>query len=157
MTVIRFSDFGLRSLREGLYFDERTPAFGIRIGKRKSTWLVLKGPNRTKHRLGSFPALGYAAARKKALETLADPLERYVGPTFPEARAEYLTQDRWRPYTKYHVSRILHRYFDWKKPLDQINHRDVILAIDAIKAPSERLHGYRNLCALFNWCVPRYL
>jgi len=97
------------------------------------------------------------SARKSAVEVLVSPLERYGGPTFDEARTEYLNQDRWKPYTKYHVERILIRYFDWHKPLDQITHRDVILALDAIKAPSECLHGYRNLRAFFNWCVPRYL
>jgi hypothetical protein len=28
------------------------------------------------------------------------PLERYLGPSFSDSRSEYLTQERWQPYTK---------------------------------------------------------
>ncbi len=82
----------LQSLKEGLYLDERTPAFGIRIGKNRKTWLVLKEPNRTKVRLGHYPALSLADARKKALVALGSALATTHTPTFPEARQQYLDQ-----------------------------------------------------------------
>ena len=54
MSVIRFTDLSIRSLPEGQYFDERTPAFGLRVGKRKKTWFVIKGSKRAKVRLGFY-------------------------------------------------------------------------------------------------------
>ncbi|HKI14925.1 MAG TPA: hypothetical protein VKA12_07945, partial [Roseiarcus sp.] len=47
-------------LPEGIYFDKRTPAFGIRVGKKRKTWVVLKEPNRTKLRIGHYPDLSLA-------------------------------------------------------------------------------------------------
>ena len=38
-----FTDMTIRTLAEGIYFDDRTPSFGIRIGKHRKTWLVIKG------------------------------------------------------------------------------------------------------------------
>lgn len=159
MPKLRFTDLSIKSLPLGTYFDERTPSFGIRVGKLRKTWIVIKDQTRIKTRLGHYPNLSLSDARKGALTALGTPglPGKIESPAFPDARTEYLTQDRWRPYTKYHVARILNRYFDWQKPLNQITHRDVIFALDAVRAPSERLHSYRNLRAFFNWCVPRYL
>jgi integrase len=157
MPVIRFNDISLRSLKEGLYFDERTPAFGIRIGKHRKTWLVLKEPNRTKLRIGHYPALSLSDARKKALVALGSPLGDSHAPAFPEARQHYLDQGQWRPRPRYEMTRTLNRYFHWTKPIDKITHRDVAEAIDPIEAKSEAAHAFKNLRAFFNWCVPRYL
>jgi Arm DNA-binding domain len=157
MPVIRFTDISLRSLKEGFYLDERTPAFGIRIGKNRKTWLVLKEPNRTKVRLGHYPAISLADARKKALVALGSPHKQTFAPTFPDTRTEYLAQGKWRPYSRYQVTRTLNRHFHWTKPLDKITHRDVAEAIEAISAPSEAAHAFKDIRSFFNWCVPRYL
>ena len=157
MPVIRFTDISLRSLKEGFYLDERTPAFGIRIGKNRKTWLVLKEPNRTKVRLGHYPALSLADARKRALVALGSPLDNFHAPTFSEARQQYFDQGQWRPRSRYEMIRTLTRYFRWNKPIDKITHRDIAEAIDAIEAKSEAAHAFKNIRAFFNWCVPRYL
>jgi hypothetical protein len=112
---IHFTDLSIRSLREGVYFDDRTPSFGIRVGKNRRTWLVLKGDNRTKVRLGHYPALGLADARRKALIALGSPFEPADAPTFPEARQEFLAQDRWKESSRYEIARNLNRYFLWTK------------------------------------------
>jgi hypothetical protein len=85
---IKFTDLSIKHLPEGTYFDERTPNFGIRAWKHRKTWIIVAGKNRTKTRLGHYPALSLAEARKRALEAIASPLERYYAPTFPDARAE---------------------------------------------------------------------
>jgi hypothetical protein len=54
MTQIAFTDLTVRSLKPGLFFDTRTPGFGIRVGKNRRTWLVLKGTNSIKVRLGHY-------------------------------------------------------------------------------------------------------
>src|ERR1700730_5543924 len=155
MAKIRFTDLGIRSLREGLYFCERTPSFGLRVGKNRKTWLVNKGG--TKIRLGHYPAMSLQLARSKALVVIGSPLEVPQCPIFPEAREQYLAQGEWRPRTRFESTRILNKYFHWTKPIDKITHRDVAEALDEIRAKSEIIHAFRNVSALFRWCVPRYL
>lgn len=153
----KFTDLTIRSLPEGIHFDEKLPGFGIRIGKHKRTWLVVKQPNRTKVRLGHFPDMSLAIARKKALVALGSTLEVSECPSFPDARAEYLAQGKWRPKTRYEVTRTLNRHFHWTKPLDKITHRDVAEAVAAIEKPAEARAAFRDLSVMMNWCVPRYL
>ncbi len=67
MPKIAFTDLTIRSLAPGMYFDAKTPAFGIRVGKNRRTWIVLKGARSIKVRLGHYPARSLAEARKRAL------------------------------------------------------------------------------------------
>jgi hypothetical protein len=46
--VPSLTDLSVRNLPPGLHVDTRLPSFGIRIGKSKKTWVVIKGKNRTK-------------------------------------------------------------------------------------------------------------
>lgn len=39
MPVIQLTDLAIQNLSEGLWFDKNTPAFGIRVGKRRSLHL----------------------------------------------------------------------------------------------------------------------
>ncbi len=157
MPKLRFTDLSVHSLKEGLYFDERTTSFGIRVGKNRKTWIVIKEPNRTKVRLGHYPDLSLADARKRALVALGSPLGPPSAPSFVEARQQYLSQGKWKPKTRYETTRTLTKHFHWTKPIDRITHRDVLEVIEAIKAPSEATHAFRDLRGFFNWCVPRYL
>src|SRR5208282_602459 len=97
MPTIRFTDIGLRALPEGIYFDKRTPAFGIRVGKKRKTWVVLKEPNRTKLRIGHYPDLSLADARRRAMVAIGTPTEsRAKAPSFPDAR-QLLSRSRKLP------------------------------------------------------------
>jgi len=154
---IALTDLAIRSLDEGVYFDTRLPAFGIRVGKHRKTWLVVKGKGRTKVRLGHYPAISLSDARRRAHIALGTPFQERTAPTFRDARDEFLDQDRWRPRSKSEIIRLLHRHFDWTKRVDQITHTDVLEAIERISAPSEAAHAFKDLKTFFNWCVPRYL
>jgi len=159
MPVIRFTDLSIRSLPEGSYYDEKTPGFGLRVGKHRKTWHVVKQPNRTKVTIGYYPHVSLAEARRKALVEIGTPT--IVGdskaPTFPTARDEYLAQGKWRPRTRYEITRLLKTYFHWTKPIDRITHKDVADAVEGIQKPSEGEHSFKCIKAFFNWCVPRYL
>ena len=50
-----FTDLAVQKLPPGTYFARRPPAFGIRVGKNRRTWIVTKGKNRTKVTLGHYP------------------------------------------------------------------------------------------------------
>jgi hypothetical protein len=51
---IHFTDVTIRSLKEGVYFDDHTPSFAIRVGKNRKTWFIVKQPNRTKGPFGKY-------------------------------------------------------------------------------------------------------
>ncbi len=153
-----FTDLSIRALPPGTHFDPKTPAFGIRIGKNRKTWLVVKGPRdkRVQTILGHYPALSLQDARKKALVALGSPLAPQDAPTYPEALEAFLAQDRWRLRSKKVLVSSL-RHFTWKRPIDKITHEDVAAALDAIKTKSARAHALKDIRTFFNWCIPRYL
>lgn len=157
MPVVALTDITIRALKPGFYLDQKTPAFGIRIGKNRKTWMVLKEPNRTKVRIGHYPALSLADARKKAFVALGSPLQPVSAPPFPEALEQFLALDRWKPSSKYQLTRNIKRFFHWTKPLDKITHNDVASVIEAIPAKSQAAHSLKDLKTFFNWCIPRYI
>ena len=155
------TDLSVRNLPPGLHVDTRLPSFGIRVGKSKRTWVVIKGKNRTKVSLGHYPAVSLHDARRKALVALAssDEVARSASPPFLEAMESFLQKQSTtlRPLSYYQINRILRRHFKWQKALNEITHDDVARALDAIAAPSERAHALKDLRTFFNWCIPRYL
>ena len=157
MPKIRLTDLAIKTLPPGFYVDERTPTFALRVLKNRKTWIVIKGMNRTKVRIGHYPDLSLADARKKALVTIGSPLAPPSAPPFPDAREQYLAQGHWRPRSRYEITRTLNRHFAWTKSIDKITHRDVAEAIDRIDKPSEAAHAFKDVRSFFNWCVPRYL
>ena len=134
--MLNFTDLAVRSLSEGYHWDEKVAGFGIRVGKNRKTWLVVKGKNRTKITLGHYPSLSLQDARKKALVEIGSPTASRSAPTFPDALNAFLTQDRWKPSSKYQITRTLRRHFDWTRTLDKITHEDVAQAIEKIDATS---------------------
>lgn len=156
-TVLSFTDLSIRALPEGYHFDTKLASFGIRVGKRRKTWLVVKGKNRTKVTIGHYPALSLSDARKKALIALGSPYVKTTAPAFPDALEAFLLQPRWKPYSKYIIEHSIHNHFHFTKSVDKITHEDVAQALDLIKAPSTRSHALKDIKAFFNWCVPRYI
>jgi integrase len=154
---IRLTDLTVQSLKAGLYFDEKTPAFGIRVGKRRKTWLITKGQNRTKVTIGHYPALSLADARRKAQIAVGSPLEPRTAPSFPDALDAFLKQDRWKARSKREIERTLRRHFDWSRPVNKITYEDVAQSLEKITAKSERAHALKDIKTFFSWCVPRYL
>jgi len=158
--VPNLTDLTIRTLPKGLHLDTRLTSFGIRVGKSRKTWIVIRGKNRTKVSLGHYPAISLADARKRALVALAaSGTDQVASPTFPVALKEFQEKHvaHLRPRSAYQLTRNLIRHFPWTKPVDQISHHDVAEALDAIKAPSQRAHALKDIRTFFNWCIPRYL
>lgn len=152
----KFTDLAVQAFGPGTYMDERTPAFGIRVGKTRKTWIVVKGERRTKIRLGHYPDMSLQEARKRALVTLGSPLQEKVQIGFQEAVQSFLQLPRWRPHSLRVMTSSLH-HFTWRKNLDKITHEDVAQALEAIEGRSARAHALKDIRTFFNWTVPRYL
>src|SRR5437868_3835289 len=64
---VHLTDIVVQRLQKpGSYFDEATPGFGIRVGKNRKTWVVMRGQIRQRMRIGHYPTMCLAEARKQA-------------------------------------------------------------------------------------------
>jgi hypothetical protein len=65
MPRLHMTDIAVSALRTpGTYYDESTPAFGIRVGKSRKTWFVIRGHQRLRTNIGRYPATSLAKARR---------------------------------------------------------------------------------------------
>lgn len=156
MVKILLNDATIRRLEGGTYFDTKLPAFGLRIGKHRKTWIVIKGRNRRVVSLGHYPQLSLQDARRQAMREFVASEDVATTITFPEAMRQFFEQDRWRLRTR-EVMVCSMKHFDWSGPLARITQRQVVEALDAIEGSSARFHALTYLRCFFNWCVPRYL
>lgn len=166
MPIAHLTDIVVSRLKEpGTYFDKNTPAFGIRVGKNRKTWIVVRGRERTRTRIGHYPAVSLAEARRKALVLLGSPIEHKAEvPKFSEALAQFYAVHvpTLKPKTQYQIIRVLDRHFAPKlkhKRLDEIVHSDISKVTDELAktAPSEAWHAFKDARTFFRWCVPRYI
>ena len=130
MPRIAFTDLTIKSLKEGTYFDTKTSAFGLRVGKNRRTWIVLKGARSAKLAIGHYPNCSLKQARQKALVALGTPHTSSNSPKFTEARNQFLMIHgaTLRPRSLYQLQRTLRRHFHWNKTVDRITHYDVSLS-----------------------------
>jgi integrase len=166
MPVAHLTDIVVSRLKKpGTYFDTHLPAFGIRVGKNRKTWIVMRGRSRTRTSIGRYPAVSLAEARKKAMVLLGSAVEaKAKAPTFAEALAQFYAVHlpTLKPRTQYAVRRILDRHFAPSlkhKRLDEILHSDVSKITDELAktAPSEAWHAFKDARTFFKWCVPRFV
>ena len=67
MPKLHMTDVVVSRLKfSGIYYDETTPAFGLRVGKNRKTWFVVRGRERLRPNIGQYPATSLADARKGA-------------------------------------------------------------------------------------------
>jgi integrase len=81
----KLTDLSVRTLAPGKYFDLTTPAFGIRVGKNRRTWIVMRGQERQLIRIGHYPAVSLQDARTEAKRLLATAQPPTGRVTFGEA------------------------------------------------------------------------
>ena len=161
MATVAFTDLTIRSLKPGSYFDEKTPAFGIRIGKNRKTWIVIRGRERIRTRVGHYPALPLAEARKQALVLLGTPLDQNPVSTFAQGRELFLRThcaQKQRERTRKETERLLTKHFaplDRKK-LGAITTAQVSSILDGLlSTPSEAQHAYKAARTFFRWAEAR--
>lgn len=155
-SVPNFTDILVQKLPEGLHFDTKVQNFGMRVGKNRKTWIVVKGENRTKVTLGHYPDTSLAEARKLAMDAIRAPTWSKPRIAFSDALQAFLALPKWRPGTVT-VMRSTLKPFTWKKQLHTITHEDVVRILEEIEKPSARFHARKDVTTFFNWTIPRYL
>src|SRR5258708_25459307 len=73
MPKLHMTDVVVTRLKSsGTYFDETTPAFGLRVGKKRKTWFVIRGRERLRTNIGQYPTVSLADARTEARKLLTE-------------------------------------------------------------------------------------
>ena len=61
MPRLHLTDVVVSRLSElGTYIDKTTPAFGLRVGKNRKAWFVIRGRERLRTTIGLYPAVTLA-------------------------------------------------------------------------------------------------
>ena len=171
MPNLLLTDLAIRTLpasdRYLTYWDDLLPAFGVRIGKRSRTFVIMRGPNRQRSTIGRYPAITLQEARKRAVLALQRPHSLYQDPqTAPrgfEAVDQYLQAQihKLRPRTHHETKRVLDKHFlpaFGNANLDRISTQDLTALVEKhAKHPALANSIHVRIAALFTWCVRRQL
>ncbi len=165
MPKLRLTDLSLQSLKvPATYWDELLPAFGVRVGKSRKTFIVMRGRTRTRTKLGHYPSTSLQNARQRARDIISgiEP-ERKVTPRDRAANAvaDYIAAIQVRPSTKKDYERLLRVHFLptlGNRNLTDITARDILAITDKlVSTPTERLHAHVAMSIFLNHCVRRML
>lgn len=159
MSQIALTELAIRALKgsdKSVTHWDSLPGFGVRVGKRAKTYVVVRGRNRERISIGKFGDISLAEARNEARRLLSTKPEPIApGMTFKAAREAFLDTYE-NPRTRYNVTKLLTLYF---KPLEQqqladIDDADVKKCLDKLAdRPSQQLHAYRSVRAFLKWCT----
>jgi integrase len=157
MSVTHLTDIVVSRIKSpGTYFDETTPAFGIRVGKNRKTWIVMRGVQRQRVRVGHYPAISLADARKEAKKLLTEEPTKNSSMTFGATSDLYKEAIKAKkPRTQRDYKRILDKYLVLnlgKKKLSEITYEDVTSIADKLKV-SEKSHCLAVARTFLRWCV----
>jgi integrase len=161
MPQLQLTDLTIRALKADAqtdFWDTKTPAFGIRVGKRGRTFIA-KVHNR-RVTLGRYPDLSLADARKQALGLKS---EKRVIPNairFDQALELFLTNYcavNNRARVAKERERVLRKHFSatlGKMRLNSITHEYIGPIIDALlPTPSEANHAFKEARTFFRWAT----
>lgn len=144
----------------GLYWDSTLPAFGLRVGKLRKTWLVVPDQRRVRKVIGHYPAVPVAKARALARRLLAN-RSHFNDITFGEALDQFLDLQKanTRPSTYAATARHLNGYLRptlAKRPLDDVKTAEVLHPIDQLHdRPSEARHAFIEARHFIRWASSR--
>ena len=145
------TDVVVSRLRPGMYYDETLPAFGIRVGKNRKTWIVMRGVERIRTRIGHYPALSLKDAREAARKLLTEaptPKSKTLGEAYTLFKGAIADK---KPRTQKDYKRLIEKYLLKLKTnkLGELTYEQIMEAMP--EAPSERSH------ALAVWPVPGFV
>jgi len=157
MSRTHFTEIVVSRLKTpGTYYDHTTPAFGLRVGKNRKTWFVIRGRERLRTNVGRYPEVGLSEARKHAKKLLTETPTRGDRMTVQDAHDLYLVAlETKKPRTQRDYKRMLGKYLLpalAKKKLGEVTYDDVTKTTSGLK-PSEAAHALATARTFFRWCV----
>ena len=159
MATMLFTEISVRALKGSdqyvTYFDSKTPGFGIRVGKRSKTFVIVRGRSRERISIGHYPDIRLPMPAPRRSASSRSP----TGPknprmTFKKARHEHLASFQTSDH-QYHLALIFKKHFATldSTQLAEIEDGDIRQALDKITGPSARLHAFRAIRAFFRWAI----
>jgi integrase len=153
--------------------DARVPGLRLRIGARRSTWVLICkiGRHPSRHTLGHFPAMTRAEARaealriKAALASGADPAVRALrnAQAFGDVCEDYFRDIKRRGLrsareTERDTRRDLRAW--WHRPVDRLERADILRLVRDVtdnRSPAAAHHAFSYCSRILNWCVEQGL
>jgi integrase len=154
---LHLTDIAVQRLKEpGTYYDETTPAFGLRVGKNRKTWFVIRGRERLRTTLGRYPAMSLKDAREEAKKLLTEPVVKTERTRFKEAYTAFLeAKGAKKPRTlseyKRHMDRHFLPSFETRK-LPELTYEELMGAVKDLP-PGEQAHALAVARIFFRWCL----
>ena len=149
---MRLTDLALQRLPhpqkgQKTYRDDVVPGFGLRVGTRSKTFVVMYGAQRRLKTIGKYPDVSLSDARREAKRFLAIQGDKKRSRAFPDARWVYLDEclERIRPATIQQYTRCLH-LLDFKADVSEITRADLT---PYLRVP----HATISFKTFFNWCI----
>ena len=137
---LHMTDIVVSRLTRGTYYDQTTPAFGLRVGKHRKTWFVVRGRQRLRTNIGQYPGVSLAEARKEARKLLTDEPAKNERMTFTAAYELYQpTLIAKKARTQRDYKRALGKHLKpalGSKKLFDISYEDITAVTDKL-SPSE--------------------
>jgi integrase len=157
----KLTDLTVRSLPPGKYFDRTTPAFGIRVGKNRRTWIVMRGQDRQLIRIGHYPSVSLQDARTEAKRLLATPQAATGRVSFEEAYETFKKTHiaLKKPSTQRGYTHILESHYlpvlKNKRMTSITTHMLSAITDDLTDTPSELHHAQAVSRTFFRWAKRR--
>jgi integrase len=166
--VLYLTDLAIQRLpssqRHDTYWDASLPSFGIRVGKRSRTFVMMRGAERRRITLGRYPFTSLKEARLKAHALIAgthtidekddSPKAILIVDQFLEAHRQ-----KTRENTHREAKRILHKHFlpvFAEIPLTAVTTKELTRLIDGLlTTPSEAIKTHAVVSAFMNWAQRR--
>lgn len=158
MPTIHFTDRTLAALKNTakrtIYWDDALPNFGIRVGLKSKTFIVVPRQDRAKITLGHYPHLSLQDARYKAKKLLLEPVAPStvpLGDAFTTYEDTYITPN-YRKKSAYQVNRIINRHIKhlFHKPISKLEPSDFTILFSKLP-PSQANHLFAALRTFLNW------
>jgi integrase len=143
------------------YWDTMLPAFGVRVGSRSKTFIVMQGKARKRQTIGRYPAMKLQKARGHARLLLPSETGEIPAISLEHALEEYLRSLSTRTRTATEYERLLKRHFIptlGHRRISEMVARDILAVTNKLlHTPTECRHAHVAMQTFLNWCVPRYL
>ena len=150
MGKLALTDLTIQRLKEGMWWDTNLPAFGIRVGKHRKTFLVRIGRERREVTLGHYPTLSLKDARSLAKTQTTETTHKGVNPPqnailgFLEACGLATRPSTLRVYRHYLDLFDLSTLPPSKKHIEEV--------LSTLNPPSANL-AHATLRTFLNWCL----
>jgi integrase len=140
----------------GVYYDDATPSFGVRVGKHRKAWIITRGVDRQRITIGQYPGMPLAEARKEAKRRLAQPAAETSRLKFSDAYERYKERlATKKPRTQQDYRRVLERIL--MPELGNCRLADIkyeeIIEIARKLSRCENGHCLAVARTFFRWCV----